>query len=229
MNSLNRWQGDSAQLAKMKILIIDDEPVNVALLEAMLSEAGYQRFKSITDSRLALETCEAFAPDLILLDLMMPYLDGFAVLESLRFAEGEIFLPIIVLTADVYRESKLRALRAGATDFLLKPLDQAEVLLRIGNVLETRRLQRLLDNQRADFEEAVRARTVELRAALWALERSKSRFHPLEDVGPLMSPLQGHDHLAGNVFEPRPWFRLHPPKKDALCHSLRRRRAPSHR
>jgi putative two-component system response regulator len=169
-----RWQGDSAALSRMKILIIDDEPTNVALLEDMLSEAGYSRVKAITDSRLAFETCAAFVPDLVLLDLMMPHLDGFTILESLRADDGEVFFPIIVLTADVNEETKRRALSAGATEFLVKPLDQLEVLLRIANSLETRRLHLLLDNQRAAFEEAVRARSLELREA-----RSKS-FQPAD-------------------------------------------------
>jgi DNA-binding response OmpR family regulator len=149
----------------MKILIVDDEPVNVALLEEMLSEAGYTRFKSLTDSRAALETCSVFDPDLILLDLMMPHLDGFAILDSLRANPSEIFLPVIVLTADISEETKRRALCAGATEFLVKPFDHLEVLLRIANSLETRRLHLLLDNQRAAFEEAVRARSLELRQA----------------------------------------------------------------
>jgi putative two-component system response regulator len=161
----HRWHGDFRALSKMKILVIDDEPTNVALLEDMLSETGYTRVKSITDSRAALETCAAFDPDLILLDLMMPYLDGFAVLESIRAGASDIFLPVIVLTADINEETKRRALYVGATEFLVKPFDQLEVLLRIANSLETRRLHLLLDNQRAAFEEAVRARSLELREA----------------------------------------------------------------
>jgi putative two-component system response regulator len=160
-----QWRGDFAALTRMKILVIDDEPTNVALLQDMLGEAGYTRIKAITDSRLALETCAAFAPDLVLLDLMMPHIDGFSLLESLRADNGEIFSPIIVLTADINEETKRRALSAGATDFLVKPFDELEVLLRIANSLETRRLHLLLDNQRAAFEEAVRARTLELREA----------------------------------------------------------------
>ena len=165
MHTRFQWRGDFAALTRMKILIIDDEATNVALLEDMLGEAGYSRVKSITDSRLALETCGTFAPDLLLLDLMMPHVDGFAILESLRAKDGDIFFPIVVLTADVNEESKRRALCAGATEFLVKPFDQLEVLLRISNSLETRRLHLLLDNQRAAFEEAVRARSLELREA----------------------------------------------------------------
>lgn len=156
----------------MKILVIDDEPANVALLEAMLSDSGYTRVQALTDSRAALETCDSFGPDLILLDLMMPYVDGFAILEALRSAPRDVFLPVIVLTADANEETKRRALRAGATDFLLKPFDETEVLLRIGNMLEIRRLHLQLETQRAAFEEAVRARTSELREAQMALEQA---------------------------------------------------------
>ena len=165
MRSLNRWRGDSTQHARMKILVIDDEPGNVALLEAMLDNAGFTRVISITDSRLALETCNSFRPDLIVLDLMMPHLDGFAILDLLRADSDEIFLPVIVITADINETTKERALSAGATDFLLKPFDHLEVLLRIANLLEMRRLHVQLDNQRAAFEEALRARSLELREA----------------------------------------------------------------
>jgi putative two-component system response regulator len=89
--------------------------------------------------------------------------DGFAILESVRSSMRDVFLPIIVLTADSNEETKRRALRAGATDFLLKPFDELEVLLRINNMLEIRRLHLQLDMQRAAYEEAVRARTTELR------------------------------------------------------------------
>src|SRR4029077_870098 len=109
-----------AQLAKMKILIIDDGPANVALLEAMLAGNGLTAVKSIVDPRLAMKTIADFEPDLILLDLTMPYVDGVTVLETLRSDQSELFLPVVVLTSDINDESKMRALRAGATDFLLK-------------------------------------------------------------------------------------------------------------
>ena len=156
----------------MKILVVDDEPLNVALLEDMLSTSGYTRIRSLTDSRQVISTCETFQPDLILLDIMMPYLDGFGVLEALRSAPSDVFLPVIVLTADANEQTKRRALRAGATDFLLKPFDELEVLLRIGNMLEVRRLHVQLDIQRAAYEEAVRERSAELRAAQEELERN---------------------------------------------------------
>ena len=161
----HRAHADSAQWAKMKILVVDDEPANVALLEDILGEAGYHRVECVTDSRIALATCHAFEPDLILLDLMMPHVDGFAILEALRSMPAALFLPIVVLTADANEQTKRRALSAGATDFLLKPFDELEVLLRIGNMLETRLLHRRLDTQRAALEEALRDRSLELRDA----------------------------------------------------------------
>jgi len=155
----------------MKILVIDDEPANVSLLEVILSEQGYTRVKSVTDSRAALEAFRTFKPDLVLLDLMMPHLDGFAILEALRSEPEEIFLPVIVLTADANEETKLRALAAGVSDFLLKPFDEVEASLRIGNLLMMRHFYTQLDMQRAAFEDALRARALELREAQSALEK----------------------------------------------------------
>jgi putative two-component system response regulator len=172
LTSTNPLPGTFAEFAKMKILVIDDEPANVALLEGILTDNGYARVKSITNSREAIETYQAFQPDLVLLDLMMPHVDGLTILEALRAQASDILLPVLVLTADVNEETKLRALRAGATDFLLKPFDQIEALLRIGNLLEIRRLHIQLDMQRAAFEDAVVARTSELRAAQSELEKN---------------------------------------------------------
>jgi putative two-component system response regulator len=164
MNTIT-WNADFAAYAKMRILIVDDEPANVALLEDMLSDQSYVQVKSTTDSREVVELCSEFDPDLILLDLFMPHMDGFSVLEALSGNRTEVFLPIIVLTADVNEETKLRALNLGATDFLNKPLDHIEVLLRIRNMLETRRIHQLLDNRRAALENVIAARAPELRAA----------------------------------------------------------------
>ena len=172
MNKINSWENDAAELAKMKILIVDDEPANVLLLEDILEENQYTRFESVTDSTQALDICKKFRPDLVLLDLMMPAPDGFAILETLRAEADEIFLPIIILTADTNEKSKRRALVAGATDFLIKPFDHTEVALRIRNLLKSRRAHLLLDNQRAAFEEALRERTAELRATIVELRKT---------------------------------------------------------
>jgi len=159
-------------LQRMKILIVDDEPVNVALLEEILVENEFTRFESVTDSRKALDVCKNFQPDLVLLDLMMPPPDGFTILERLRAETHETFLPIVILTADTTEESKRRALEAGATDFLLKPFDHVEVALRIRNLLNSRRVHLLLDNQRAALEDAVRESTEELRERIAELEKA---------------------------------------------------------
>ena len=102
-------------LHKMKILVVDDDQMTVKLLEQLLQRRGYNRVLGITDSRNALDTCTNFDPDLILLDLIMPDVDGFSLLEALRSDASETFLPIVVLTADVSEEAKARALEARAT------------------------------------------------------------------------------------------------------------------
>jgi len=179
MKTSNQWHHDSADLAKMKILIVDDEPLNVELLRAIVVENGYTSVECVTDSAVALNICRDFQPDLILLDLMMAPLDGFAILEALRSDDYQTFLPIVALTADTTEETKRRALQAGATDFLTKPFDHTEVMLRIRNLLRTRRAHRLLDNQRAAFEDALRERTSELRATIMQLQQF--RQPPVEE------------------------------------------------
>jgi CheY-like chemotaxis protein len=104
-------------LYRMKILVVDDDRITVTLLEQLLQRHGYSRVMGVTDSREVLETCAAFDPDLILLDLIMPEMDGFALLEALRSDASESFLPIVVLTADVSEEAKSRALRLERRTF----------------------------------------------------------------------------------------------------------------
>ncbi len=121
-----------------RILVIDDEPANVELLEQLLHREGFNNVISTTESERALSIFHAFKPDLILLDLRMPKVDGFSLLTSLgEHRTAQVFLPVIVLTADVTRETKHKALAMGATDFLTKPFDTVEVMLRIWNLLET--------------------------------------------------------------------------------------------
>jgi DNA-binding NarL/FixJ family response regulator len=149
-----------------RILVIDDQLANVALLEDLLEQAGYTAVKGITDARLAAPTFHEFRPDLVLLDLVMPHLDGFGVMAQLRpqIPEGT-FLPILVLTAEISAEAKRRALSEGATDFLSKPLDTTEVLLRIRNLLHTRALHLRVEGENLVLEEKVRERTRELEEA----------------------------------------------------------------
>jgi signal transduction histidine kinase len=143
-----------------RLLIVDDEPANVRLLERLLERAGYTDIHATTDPREALPLADAIAPDLILLDLRMPHMSGIEVLKALRkSAASDVYLPVLVLTADVTRAALHDALHAGAQDFLTKPFDPDEVLLRIRNLLETRALHRELAMQNRTLEDRVRVRT----------------------------------------------------------------------
>lgn len=149
--------------AASKILIIDDQPSNVMLLEGILQEDDYTSYRSITDSRQSLPVFLEYRPDLILLDLQMPYIDGFEVMKQLKgYVMPDAFIPILVLTANITSEAKRRALTEGATDFLTKPFDATEVLLRIRNLLQTRWLHLQLQDQNRLLEQKVRDRTREL-------------------------------------------------------------------
>ena len=152
-----------SDLTTAKILIVDDQQANVRLLERILVTAGYRDLASTTDSRDVLEHYRTFQPDLILLDLLMPHLDGVAVLEELaKELPAGAFLPVLVLTADATLEAKRRALAAGAHDFLTKPFEQLEVVLRIHNLLNTRRLYLELEAQNRSLDQTVRERTERL-------------------------------------------------------------------
>ncbi len=154
--------GDEA-VKGARILIVDDEPANVRLLERLLERRGYSHLESTADPGQVLPLFKEFAPDLILLDLLMPQPDGFEILKQLKaLIPDGTYLPVLVLTADITPESKRRALAAGAKDFLIKPFDATEVLLRIGNLLETRRLHQALREQNERLEVTVRERTQQL-------------------------------------------------------------------
>ncbi|MGI8550526.1 MAG: HD domain-containing phosphohydrolase [Dehalococcoidia bacterium] len=142
-----------------KILIVDDEFANNRLLERILERAGFTRVRSTTDPHHAVLLYSSFQPDIILLDLQMPNLDGFGILRQLEpeIATG-VYVPIVVLTADITPETRQRALSSGAKDFLTKPFDRMEVLLRITNLLEVRHLYLNLENR-------VRERTQEVELA----------------------------------------------------------------
>jgi len=155
---------DSAEILKAKLLVVDDLEANVLLLEGMLGAAGYTNVSSTRDPRAVTELHRANRYDLILLDLQMPSMDGFQVMESLKEVEKDGYLPVLVITAQPAQ--KLRALKAGAKDFVSKPFDLAEVLTRVRNMLEVRLFATALARTVAELEasrELVRAKNVELR------------------------------------------------------------------
>ncbi|HSR41863.1 MAG TPA: HD domain-containing phosphohydrolase, partial [Longimicrobiales bacterium] len=161
------------RLSRARILVVDDEPANIELLRRILEPEGYPELLTTTDPTEVVDLYRENDPDLVLLDVMMPGIDGFKVLENLR-DEGSTaaFLPVLVLTSDHTHEAKRRALAGGAKDFLTKPLSPAEVRLRVRNLLETRFLHLELQDQNRLLEERVRDRTADLeRARYETLER----------------------------------------------------------
>ena len=138
------------------ILVVDDQPVNVALLEQLLGEAGYTNVSATMDPQSVCALHEANRYDLILLDLKMPVMDGFQVMEGLKKNPADRYLPVIVLTAEPGH--KLRALQAGAKDFISKPFDVVEVKTRIYNMLEVKLLYKKLENYSKLLEMATHQR-----------------------------------------------------------------------
>jgi PAS domain S-box-containing protein len=155
------------------ILIVDDQEANISLLGQLLKEAGYAR---VTSTMRPQEVCALHRKsryDLILLDLQMPGMDGFQVMEALKTNDADSYLPVIVLTAQPGH--KLRALQAGAKDFISKPFDLLEVKTRIHNMLEVRLLYKKLESYNETLEQTVRERTAELR-------ESEARYRSLTEL-----------------------------------------------
>ncbi len=154
---------DLTFLAHARILIVDDQPANLALLTRLLASRGYGQAVGTTDPREALQRLAAELPDLLVLDLHMPGVDGFEILAHVKalVPPGEYF-PVLVVTADRDPDARKRALQVGARDFVAKPFNSIEILLRIHNLLETRYLQRQLTTQNRELETLVRLRTQEL-------------------------------------------------------------------
>ena len=163
----------ASDILKASILIVDDQETNVILLEQLLGEAGYT---SVVSTMQPQEVCAMHRKnryDLILLDLQMPGMDGFQVMESLKTNDADAYLPVIVLTAQPGH--KLRALQAGAKDFIAKPFDLVEVKTRIHNMLEVRLLYKKLENFNMVLAKTVQERTAELR-------ESEARYRSLTEL-----------------------------------------------
>jgi CheY-like chemotaxis protein len=144
---------DAGLLTESRVVIVDDNSANVRVLQRLLEDAGLDGAEGFTDGRRALDRCLDSPPDLLLLDLRMPGLDGFAVLQALQSAlPSDAFLPVLVLTGDDSVETKEQALAAGAKDFLAKPFDAVEVVLRVRNLLETKDLYTRLQLAHAQLQ-----------------------------------------------------------------------------
>ena len=177
-----------------RILIVDDNPANVRLLEGVLTSNGYTSVLSITDSREAVGLYKSFQPDLVLLDINMPHLNGYQVMEQLKEIEPEGYVPVLVLTALKDNETRLHSLKLGAKDFLSKPVDITETLVRIRNMLEVRLLHNQVNSQNALLEQKVKERTRELSDANREIENfvyltSHDLKEPLFTIGSFTSKL----------------------------------------
>src|ERR1700687_4024936 len=164
---------DAPDLLGASILIVDDQESNVALLEQLLTDAGYTNVASTMKPQEVCALHRKNRYDLILLDLQMPGMDGFQVMEALKTNDADGYLPVLVITAQPGH--KLRALRAGARDFVSKPFDLVEVKTRIHNTLEVRLLYRKLENYNKLLEQTVQERTAELR-------ESEARYRSLTEL-----------------------------------------------
>jgi len=145
-----------------KILIVDDQDMNVRLLEKILMNAGFKHLTCTSDSREVERIYRENNFDLVLLDIRMPHMDGFEILDKLNLTPKESFVPVLILTAQNDQETKLRALKLGAKDFLTKPFDQTEVLLRINNLLEVRLMHQQQRDLNKILDRKVKERTREL-------------------------------------------------------------------
>jgi signal transduction histidine kinase len=187
-------------LKKARFLIVDDESSNVRLLERLLELSKAAHVVSTTDPRCALRLLASEKPDIVLLDLHMPYVDGFTLISEIKsaLAPGE-YLPILVLTADITPETRQRALSRGAHDFLTKPLDSDEVLLRIRNLLETRFLHQELQRQNEALEKQVHDRTAQLEDTLGRLRAAQEQLVKQERLRALGMMASGIAHDFNNA------------------------------
>ena len=166
MNAAGEMQGElemtHGNSTIERIMIVDDEPVNLRLLEKLLNGQGYRELQLVSDPREVLGCYRHARPDLILLDINMPHLDGYGVLQQLRSLQDPLLPPIVMLTALADRESLLQALQAGARDYITKPFDRNELLMRVRNLLDAQLTHRMLHDQKDLLEAMVNERTRKL-------------------------------------------------------------------
>jgi PAS domain S-box-containing protein len=161
------------EILDAKILIVDDQESNVCLLDQLLTNSGYTATSSTMDPKEVCALHRKNKYDLILLDLQMPVMDGFEVMEALKANQTDDYLPVLVLTAQP--DHKMRALQSGAKDFISKPFDLVEVKTRIHNILEVRLLYKKIEQSNEMLERTVLERTAELR-------ESEARYRSLTEL-----------------------------------------------
>ena len=186
-------------LKEAHILMVDDEVSSTCLITNFLNRIGYAQLQSINDSTRIFETIETFSPDLILLDLTMPGLSGFEILNVLRADRKNEQIPVLVLTGDPSAKNKRRALAAGATDLLVKPFDPSEVSMRIRNLLQARFLRLEIQEQNHLLEERVRERTGQLETALTDLQAAQRQAVQQERLSAFGEMAGGVVHDFSNV------------------------------
>ncbi|MEO2002732.1 MAG: response regulator [Candidatus Poribacteria bacterium] len=147
---------EQRQVLDARILVVDDEPANTLLLESILEDEGYRSVRGCNDPREAVALYPEYRPHIVLLDLGMPHMDGYEVMKRIAEHEEGQYVPVLVLTGQQDRDTRLRALAAGAKDFLTKPFDLTEVTLRIRNLIEVRLLYDQLRENHAELETANR-------------------------------------------------------------------------
>ncbi len=168
VSSTNRLSG--------RIMIVDDEIANVMVARKLLERAGYSQFETTTDSSIAINLAHSSNPDVLLLDINMPNVDGIEILKQIRSIDKFQHLPVLILTANSEADIKLKCLELGATDFLVKPVDPMELAPRVRNALKMKSYQDRLQNHAAELEQKVRQRTRELelsrREVIYCLARA---------------------------------------------------------
>jgi putative two-component system response regulator len=179
-------EGETKQARSARIMIIDDEMINIEIVKAYLEEEGFTNFLTTTKSTDAIEQVRSERPDILLLDINMPHVSGLDILESMRSCKELMMTPAIVLTASNDPEVKLKALRLGASDFLAKPVDPSELMLRVQNVLAVKAYQDHLADYSEQLEKQVMIRTQEL-----VLSRQEA-IHCLARAGEYRDDDTGH-------------------------------------
>ena len=172
-----------------KILIVDDEPINLKVFGTILKGKGYD-FETASNGTEALDAVKEYRPDLILLDIVMPDMNGYEVCQALKKSEDTSHIPVVMITSLIDRESRHRGLDSGAIDFLCKPVDPQELSLRIRNLLKVGELHLFLQTYNRALEAAVKKKTVEVEEAF-----KKQEHAPRPDARTMFT----------NTFAEMPW------------------------